>query len=233
VKRLVVGSYNIHGCVGGDGRHDPDRVAAVIRELDADVLALQEVDSREGVENGIDQFRYLSGAIGLPAIPGPTLRDHRGHYGNALVTRLPMEWIAHVDLSVPGREPRAALDVGLHTGDAPLRVIATHLGLGWRERREQVRRLVAHLGDDPGPVLLLGDLNEWIPRSALRMLGAHLGRGHGVRSFPARRPLFALDRIFAHGGARVEALRAHASPLAQKASDHLPVVAEVEIATGR
>ncbi|MCW8141795.1 MAG: endonuclease/exonuclease/phosphatase family protein, partial [Planctomycetota bacterium] len=80
-------TYNVHRCIGADGRYDADRVAAVIRELDADVVGLQEVDARYHLENDLDQIEYLQEATGMTAVAGPTLTNHRGYYGNALLTR--------------------------------------------------------------------------------------------------------------------------------------------------
>lgn len=229
-ERIVVATYNVHRCVGTDGRHDPDRIAAVIREIRADAIALQEVDSRAGVEGGIDQFAWLARATGMRPIAGPTLRDHRGHYGNAVLTRLPVLETRRVDLSVPGREPRGALDVELGAEGERLRLIVTHLGLRWSERRRQVARLVALVGaSTPGLLALLGDMNEWIPVGhSLDPLRRVLGRAPRRRTFPAPRPLLALDRIWCRPASALQALRVHATPLARVASDHLPLRAELQ-----
>jgi endonuclease/exonuclease/phosphatase family metal-dependent hydrolase len=136
--------------------------------------------------------------------------------------------LARIDLSEPGLEPRGALAARLETPAGPLRVVATHLGLGRRERRRQAARLLEALGPlDALPTVLLGDLNEWLPGVLRRRLRGLLP-GPAPRTFPTRRPVFALDRVFATPGCRVTDVRAHASPLARKASDHLPLVAEVE-----
>jgi len=110
-----------------------------------------------------------------------------------------------------------------------VRVIVTHLGLRWRDRRAQVRRLLAALGDDASSfVVVLGDINEWVPRiGCLGGLDRRLGASRGVRSFPARRPLFALDRIWVQPHAGLASVAAHATPLARAASDHLPVRAAI------
>ena len=127
---MIVATYNVHRCIGADGRHDPDRVAAVIRELDADVVGLQEVDAKPHIEAGLDQVVYLAEATGLTGIAGPTLTRHYGEYGNALLTRLPVRGATLLDLSVADREPRGAIDAEVDADGVRCRVLVTHLGFG-------------------------------------------------------------------------------------------------------
>jgi len=230
--RLRVASYNIHACVGADGRCDPARIAAVLREIDADVIGLQEVDARPGETDTAMQMHYLAAALGLHGIAGPTLHRFGGHYyGNALLTRRPVLEVRHIDLTVYSREPRAALDVDLDIDGSPVRVIVTHLGLLPGERRRQVRRLLDRLGGNGSElVVLCGDINEWFAIGRpLRWLHARLGRTDGVATFPAVFPVFALDRIWVHPRGRMAGLTAHASPEARLASDHLPVLADLRL----
>lgn len=234
---LRIASYNVHACVGRDGRRDAARVAAVVRELDADVIALQEVLSDEAAE-GPDQFGYLAGAVGLDAIEGPTLHAEGARYGNAILARLPLLDVARLDLSVSRRESRGAVAVDLAHGGLRLRVVATHLGLVRSERRRQVALLLDWLDALPSPEppalwALAGDMNEWIPRAwTLRRLDGRFGRAPTVRSFPAARPLLRLDRIWVAPLGALRRLEAHRSARARVASDHLPVVADVELAAG-
>jgi len=230
--RLRLASYNIHECVGADGRRDPARILDVLREIDADVIGLQEVDARPSETSASMQMQYLAGALGHHAIFGPTLqRSHGGEYGNALLTRRPVLDVRHVDLTVYRREPRAALDVDLDVDGVPVRVIVTHLGLLPGERRKQVRRLLDRLGDNRTDVVVLcGDMNEWFAVGRpLRWLHARLGRTTGVPTFPAAFPVFALDRIWVHPRPALAALTAHESPTARSASDHLPMIADIRI----
>ena len=227
--RLRIASYNIHECVGGDGRRDPERVALVLRELDADVIGLQEVDARLGITRTSMQMQYLANTLRLHAVSGPTRQRGSGHYGNALLTRRPVLNVRHVDLTVYRREPRGAIDADLDVDGAVVRVIVTHLGLLPGERRTQVRRLLDILGQPRSDVvILLGDINEWFAVGRpLRWLHARLGRTAGVASFPAARPVFALDRIWVHPRPALLSVAAHTSPAARTASDHLPVMADV------
>jgi endonuclease/exonuclease/phosphatase family metal-dependent hydrolase len=231
---LRVASYNIHECVGGDGRRDPARIAEVLREIDADVIGLQEVDARPGETNASMQMQYLAAALGHHAIAGPTLQRFGGEYGNALLTRRPVLDVRHVDLTVYRREPRAALDVDLDVDGTPVRVVVTHLGLLPGERRTQVRRLLDRLGDDRSDIVVLcGDINEWFAVGRpLRWLHARLGRTPGIPTFPAAFPVFALDRIWVHPRAALAKQAAHASAAARRASDHLPMIADIRIGSG-
>jgi endonuclease/exonuclease/phosphatase family metal-dependent hydrolase len=229
--RVGVATYNIHRCVGMDWRHDAERVAGVIRELDADVIGLQEVDARYHVEDGDDQAEYLAAATGMTAVYGPALVRHSGSYGNAVLTRWPVKAVRRVEIGVNGREPRAVLDTDIEIAGFPVRVVVTHFGLRSSERRLQTEMLVRLLGmGDYACTILLGDFNEWAPIGhTLRRLNAVMGRSPAVRSFPSRLPTLALDRIWVHPVAALVQVRAHRSPLACRASDHLPVLGVVEL----
>lgn len=221
-------SYNIHRAIGRDGRKDSARISAVIGELQADVIGLQEVDWHHDRDDEASQFEHLAHLPGYLAFAGPNLRDHRGHYGNLLLTRLPMGRSRRVDLSEPNREPRGAIDVDLDAGGACLRLIVTHFGLGTRERRRQAARLADAVRHRSQPTLLLGDFNEWIPGSPTLHPLLKLCAATAVPStFPSRGPFLALDRILACGFPPPP-VRTHVSPLARLASDHLPVVCEFE-----
>ncbi|MES1166166.1 MAG: endonuclease/exonuclease/phosphatase family protein [Verrucomicrobiota bacterium] len=224
-------SYNIHQCVGTDGRRDPERVAAVLREIDADVIGLQEVDARPGAATDSMQMQYLAGALGLHAVAGPTIVRHDGHYGNALLSRRPVLDVRRVDLTVYRREPRAAIDADLDVGGAVVRMIVTHLGLLPGERRIQVQRLLDVLGaDDSSATVLCGDINEWFAGGRpLRWLNARLGRAATVRTFPTFWPVLALDRVWVSPQAAAATVRAHVTATSRVASDHLPLVADIQL----
>ena len=226
---MIVATYNVHRCIGSDGRHDPDRVADVIRRLEADVVGLQEVDAKPHLEHGVDQVEYLAAATGLTGVAGPTLVRHYGQYGNALLTRLPVRGVTLIDPSIARREPRGAIDAEVDAHGIRCRLLVTHLGLRRAERSQQLAHLVACPPRWPGPALtvLLGDLNDW-----LGMVGMGLRLPDGfmygrARSFPARAPVLRLDAIAAHPGDALRRVWADASPLARVASDHLPVCAEI------
>jgi endonuclease/exonuclease/phosphatase family metal-dependent hydrolase len=227
---LAVATYNIHTCVGVDRRYDPPRVAKVLRELDADIIALQEVDARHRDARHIDQWVYFAEETGLVAIPGPNVRDHRGRFGNALLTRWPVIAVRQHDISVKGREPRGAIDADLAIGNRVLRVIATHFGLRGPERQHQTERLLDALEREDGVrrdgVVLMGDLNEWRGRrGGIRVMDQTIGRAPMPRTFPSWCPLLPLDRIYVGLAAELAHVVPHRSALARVASDHLPLKA--------
>jgi endonuclease/exonuclease/phosphatase family metal-dependent hydrolase len=227
--KLRVASYNVHGCVGTDGRRDSARVANVLRNLDADVIALQEVDFHD-VDEHVMPDDLIAQLPDFQAVTAPIER-HGLPFGNALLTRLPVTSTKRICLAYPQCEPRTALEVTIETGSRPLRVIATHLGLKPGERRFQVRRILEHVADDESSVtVLLGDFNEWfLSGRPLRWLHARFGRGPAVRTFPSRLPIFALDRIWVHPREALQRFSAYRGAEARRASDHLPVVAQLEI----
>jgi endonuclease/exonuclease/phosphatase family metal-dependent hydrolase len=229
---VCVVTYNIHACVGVDRRYEPARIAAVLREIDADIVCLQEVDIRRGSRLHGNQAAYLAEATGCEIILGASPRDHRGRFTNAILTRFPVASARAIDLAVSDYEPRAALDAELMIGDRVLRVLATHFGLHAGERRLQANRLIAALGEPftegqraARAVLLVGDLNEWRGRSGgIRDLDRCLGPSAAPRTFPSWMPVLPLDRIYADGPAVLRDVHVYRSPLARLASDHLPLV---------
>lgn len=237
---IRVVTYNIHSCVGLDRRCDPARIAAVLQEIDADIVCLQEVDARNGARHA-DLAAYLGEATGRFVHLGAPSRERRGRFANAILTRFPSLAARAIDLAVGGYEPRGAIDVDLLIGSRKLRVIATHFGLHAGERRLQANRLIAALGaaaagdGAPAPaVLLVGDLNEWRGRNGggIRALDRCLGPSATPRTFPSWMPVLPLDRIYALGPAELRHLEVHRSPLARVASDHLPLVGSLRWDTG-
>jgi len=225
-----VATYNVHKCIGTDGIQDPERVVKVIQELEADAVGLQEVDSRsDGVDESA-QMAYLAEATGFSAVAGPTIQRHDGEYGNVLLTKWPVLESRRVDISLPKREPRGALDVLLETYGKLMRIVVTHLGLTNAERWHQAQSLEGVLCTKREDVLvLLGDINDWFPRSrSLRLLHRCLGKSPGRATFPSRRPFLSLDRIWVRPKEALSFLHVHKSELSQVASDHLPLKSVVK-----
>lgn len=223
---LTVATYNIHRCIGRDGRRNPKRIAETIRQLEPSVIGVQELESQHhGMEKTGHQLSYLAAETGLQAISGPTMRRADAEYGNGLLTQHDIVRVRRLNLSLPGREPRGALDVELDVRGTPIRVITTHLGLRSKERRWQVTQLLKALTfPTTSMTLLLIDINEWMPGSPLvHRLNRRLGRTSAPRSFPSAFPILALDRIWASPNEFLVSVKAHKTALSRIASDHLPV----------
>ena len=239
--RLRVVTYNIHRGRGLDGRLKPGRIAEVLGEIDADVIALQEVVCGTDGGGGEDQGRFLADELGLHYQLGENRKLKGAAYGNVALSRFPLKVVTNHDLSVEGYERRGALhtDVAL-TETEVLHVFNVHLGTAFLERRHQARRLserqtgLLHNEELRGPKIVLGDFNEWTPGLATRMLGSHLrsvdilkhlGRS---KTYPAFMPILHLDHIYYDGPLELKTLRLHRTRKAVMASDHLPLVAEFE-----
>jgi len=226
---LTVATWNIHGGVGLDGRYSSARIIEVLGELDADVVALQEVASLQAHENFLVE---LERETGYHVAAGPLRQRIGSDFGNAVLSRFAFTTIDRLDLAVDRYEPRGALDVCIRVGSEPLRIIGTHLGLRPGERREQVRRLLGAIEREvPHPTVLMGDVNEWyLWGRPLRWLHTHFREEPAApRTFPSWRPMFALDRIWVSPVGRLGRLVRHTSALARMASDHLPVKAEIVV----
>ena len=227
--RLVkLASYNVHRAIGTDGRCSPQRILEVLREIDADVVALQEVEAQD---SGADMLAWLAKETGFHAIAGTTLKRHDGHFGNGILSRTPARTTTLCDLSWRGREPRGAIAADLDFHGTPLHVVATHLGLRPAERREQVEALLKLFSERAGDkAVLVGDLNEWfLWGRPLRRLHRYFKATPAPATFPSRLPVFALDRVWTHPRSMLREIVAHSSPLARVASDHLPLVATLEL----
>jgi endonuclease/exonuclease/phosphatase family metal-dependent hydrolase len=225
--QLRIATYNVHGGVGLDRRYDPARIARVIVEMNADVVALQELQSRADT----DMLDVLRRETRMHAIAAVTFRNAHGDFGNGLLSRLPIVSNGRIELSVHGREPRNAIDATVDCDGIPLRIIATHLGLQPSERREQSARLIAAAKQRPDvATILLGDINDWtVPRHALRALHTYFGESHAHATYPALLPVLALDRIWVCAPSAPARIDAHRSRTARVASDHLPLIAEMQL----
>lgn len=227
-------SWNIHKGVGTDRRRDLRRTAAVIAEIAPDVMALQEADRRFGRRAGLLDLDHLHDLTGMRLLPVGVDGPSHGWHGNLILCRR-AQVTDHRRLTLPGLEPRGALITDLALEHGRLRVVAAHLGLLRSSRRAQARVILRELERlDPLPTLLMGDLNEWRtgPGSPLTELSRHFPLPAPVPSFPARLPLLPLDRMMANGGGRLSDLSTHDTPLARRASDHLPLTARLHLSRG-
>ncbi|MGE0314693.1 MAG: endonuclease/exonuclease/phosphatase family protein [Lautropia sp.] len=234
---LRIVTYNIHRCIGRDRRYLPARIGRVLGETGGDLLALQEVPLPP--EPGPSCVQEIVGAIGTPGwqwIARPTCWIDGYPVGNAVISRHPLLLRREHDLRVARREPRAALEVGVALPSGQdLRVIATHLGLRPFERRLQIEQLIAAFAharrERPrDATVLLGDFNEWLSWARpMRWLARQFPSAAPVATFPSGRPFLALDRIWLRPRQPGFRPTRHASALARIASDHLPLVATIDL----
>ncbi len=237
---LRIVSWNVHGMRGLEGPPDPERVALVLEEVRADVAGLQEVGTPGGRGGGLlDPAGALARLTGLAPAFGLTELRAGYPYGNCILSRYPITATRTYDLSVPRREKRGCLRADLDLGAASLHVFNCHLGLDRRERRRQAAQLLsADILRDAAlsyPLVLLGDFNAWSSRSAVprwirrQLADAALVAGATRATFPSAFPIVRLDRAYVDSAVRVLGCSVHDTRLARLASDHLPVVVEVQV----
>jgi endonuclease/exonuclease/phosphatase family metal-dependent hydrolase len=228
--RLTFASYNIHKGVGLDRRRDPERILAVLHELDADIVALQEADMRFGTRAAVLPRRMLHEhhwqVAALSMKP-----DGMAWHGNAILVRQGIEIIGAQPVALPVLEPRGAVCAHLRLQDQEFVVVGMHLDLSGLLRRQQVRAICQAARQRGLPAVLMGDANEWAGRGgALNAFDRTWQVLRPGRSFPSRRPLAQLDRIVHSREWRCEGTGVHHSALAAVASDHLPVRAHLTLA---
>lgn len=237
---MRVMSWNVHAMRGADGRVDPARIARVIEEVGPDVAGLQEVGMPVPSGGPPDPAVALGALVGMHAAFGPTMAHRLGFpYGNAVLARHPIAALRNYDLSVPGREPRGCVRADVAIGDATIHFFAAHLGLHWRERRRQAAQLLsADILRDAAlahPLVLVGDFNSLSNRSAVprwlrrQLVDAARACGNEAPTFPARFPLLRLDHCYVDAAFRVRSVEVVQTPLARRASDHLPLLVELEL----
>ena len=228
-------TYNIHRCRGLDGRTRPDRIAAVLRSIGADIIALQEVVG-SGAHGG-GHAETIGAALGMGWVLA-TARQLRGHaFGNAVLSRFPIMHHVEHDLSWKTCEPRRLQRVEVAIDGRTLHMYNVHLGTAILERRHQARRLANIVLDRhvTGPKLVLGDFNEWTRGLATTLLTEKL---HSIdlrnylrrrRTYPGLFPLLNLDHIYYTGHVEVIGIELPRTRLSLVASDHLPLVADIRV----
>ena len=228
--RLRVATYNIRKCVGTDWRRRPDRILDVLGEIGADLAALQEADRRFGTRASTLPAGLLAEAGWTPAPIAPHL-DGLGWRGNALLLGPRARLVAAEPVRLPHVEPRGAALAEIALEGARIRVVGMHLGLTPPDRTRQARAVLDALARRPAlPTVLLGDMNE--PRGGagpLRLFAAAHRLAPAEPTYHAEFPFAALDRIAASPRLRLAASGVHRSPLARRASDHLPLWADLEV----
>ena len=233
---LRVATYNIHRCRGMDRRVIPSRITEVLRDIDADVVAMQEVIGSG--PSGQDQAEEIGAALGMGWVMASVRHLRTHHFGNVVMSRFPIVHHSQYDVSWRTCEPRACQRADLELGGGRrLHVYNVHLGTAVLERRYQATRLASYVHDRrvDGPKVILGDFNEWMRGLATRTLSslfesvdlrAHLRRR---RTYPGIFPLLHLDHIYYEGLVEVRSVELPRNRKALMASDHLPLVANLRV----
>jgi endonuclease/exonuclease/phosphatase family metal-dependent hydrolase len=238
-------TYNVHRCRGLDRAWSPERIAAVIASTHPDIVALQELDVGRARSGRIDQAETIARDLGMDVQFFPAVRVMDELYGDAILSRWPAQTVkaaALPGLRLPGLEPRGALWSRIEVDGVCVQVINTHLSLLGRERLLQIKALTGpewlRHHECRGPVLVMGDLNATPRSKTYRQLSGQLAdafliNGKGQRrdgaTFPTRYPTLRLDYIFSGPTVQILDVRTLRTPLAYLASDHLAVVADVQV----
>jgi endonuclease/exonuclease/phosphatase family metal-dependent hydrolase len=243
-------TYNIHKCQGLDRRVRPKRIAQVLKEIDADIVALQEVVGMDEAEREHNQVHSIAEELGLDFRIGENRRIRGGAYGNAVLSRFPIVEDRNHDLTWRRYEPRGCLQVTVTPPFTPpfasagedqttLQIFNVHLGTGFFERRSQAHRLFEVIGGGnsnlEAPKIVLGDFNEWTRGVTTRLMCYHLNSAEPeqrlgrARTYPGVFPVLHLDHVYYSSALKLQRISVHRSLLALAASDHLPIVAEFTI----
>jgi endonuclease/exonuclease/phosphatase family metal-dependent hydrolase len=229
---IKVASYNIRKGVGTDRIRSPERIMAVLHEIDADVIALQEADRRFGRRAAILGPDHLSDHGAWKALPFGARPLSSGWHGNVLLVRRDVQVVDCEAIHLPTLEPRGAVMADVRSGGVPIRVVGMHLDLSGLWRRRQAHAILAHVDSCSisRPTVLMGDLNEWSAHGGcLRDFSRAYSFADTGPSFHVRRPVAKLDRIMVSSGLRIAECGVHHSAAARKASDHLPIWATLEV----
>ncbi|MEM9489525.1 MAG: endonuclease/exonuclease/phosphatase family protein [Myxococcota bacterium] len=240
--QLRVLTYNIHKCIGGvDRRYDPSRICATIAHYDPDLVLLQEVDHLAKRSNRDRQVDLLGDALGYrhrTYYANVKVRSG-GEYGNAILSRFPLIDTRNIDLTVSWRKRRSVLHAACRVrldggGTRTVHLFNMHLGLSQKERKIQLARF---LDSQPfsgfhkrTPIIVGGDFNDvWGNLGKLLEPVGFVGVARPMRTFPSYAPVRALDSLYVRGDMQLRRVQRSRLAVAKRASDHLPLIADVEL----
>ncbi len=244
--RLRLLTYNIHRAIGVDRKFMPERIVAILRRYDADVVLLQEVDVGHPRSRRMNLAAHFAHELGYPhRAVGLNVFFKQGKYGNATLSHYEIGRQHNIDLTLGGTKGRGAQHTRIHLRDGErrveLEVFNIHLSLTATQRRRQVAHLLqasdlAHLDPDT-PCIIAGDTNDWRGRLRAPFLRAgfhcatnrYAGSRRSIKTFPSFAPTGGLDKVFYHGPLAPTHVHRSRLGLARVASDHLPVIAEFEV----
>ncbi|WP_108814515.1 endonuclease/exonuclease/phosphatase family protein [Loktanella sp. Alg231-35] len=220
-----IASYNIRKAHGLDGRRDPGRVLDVLNDLDADVIALQEADNRLGERPAALPRDMIDRHTDFDVVPTAVNDVSLGWHGNAVLVRRGTQVAVTSRITLPGLEPRGAVAVKLAN---ELTVVGVHLGLLRSSRRRQLATIAARLGN-MARAIVIGDMNEWAQTRGFEALAEDFTLHSPGRTFHAARPIAALDRVALTHDLTLHDAGVEEGVLAKRASDHLPIWADVGV----
>lgn len=225
-QNIRVASYNIRKAKGLDQRRDPGRILDVINHLAADVVVLQEADLRLGARKSAIPRILLDQHSDLKVAPIARNDVGLGWHGNAVLVKpnIAVDSVEHIEL--PGLEPRGAVRLSL-SGPKDFTLVATHLGLRRKDRRNQQRSITSSLATH-SRTIIAGDFNEWSSTNGLEIFQSHFSVYAPGRSFHARRPIAALDRLALSQDLVLCDSGVEDGPIARRASDHLPIWGNIQ-----
>ena len=227
-------SYNIHSGVGRDKKHDYRRIGNFLASCDADIVLLQEMDTRPAQREVVKDIKDICAGSVYHLVASPALTGDDGWYGNAVLTRFPVLSNQTLDVSQDGFQPRNIQTVMVQTPAGPLTVVNTHKGLKKQERRSQFAQLHEYIAErlqhTPTPLVLAGDFNEWqFFTSAFKALDDTLTQHKVGATFPSGFPLFSLDRVWTTPDLKVRRIRKLKNTQTKIMSDHLPVQLDIKM----
>ncbi len=232
-KPVKVATYNIHQGIGRDGLENVEKTAELIRNIDARVVGIQELGAFHGQSADLATYQIdrIVETTKMSVVTGPTIHHPHSTYGNCLLSKDPVTAVRRFNIGQKALEPRGLLDVDLTINGRLMRVMVTHLGLKAWERRLQVKKILNHLDEGPNiPTIIMGDFNEWFPWSrVIRWMNNRCGISSAPATFPAQFPILALDRLWAIPLCPLKNVRVYNNKISRLVSDHLPLVAEIEI----
>ncbi len=227
-------TYNVHSCIGTDRHFSPERIVDALNQINADVVALQELGWHHRGQPNFDQFAFIEAMTDYHVLAGPTKDHARAHYGNAILVREPTREHRLIDISTPLHIPRGCMVAKVKLAGEVRTVINVHLGLTPWERQNQLKHILTEIDTLRGDIILMGDFNIWRTGSSiLRPLKKRLPHFTSPPSFHTRAPRAPLDRIYLSPDLTFDNVEVWRTPLTERASDHLPVVADISPAQVR
>lgn len=228
---IRVASYNIRKSVGLDRKRRPDRILEILNEINADVVAIQEVDRRTGQRETTIPREMIESETNLKVVEITTRPDSIGWHGNAILVRKDAEVMVERRHDIPVLEPRGAISADILVHGEHLRIVGMHLALMRSYRRQQIRAVSSQLQRLSAqiPTLIMGDLNEWRPGGSLDEFGDEYAIATPGPSFHSSRPVASLDRIILRNDLKLLKGMVHHSDLSRVASDHLPIYADIAV----